>query len=510
MVTGPPTATAAAALSARGLIVSHRGADRPALAGIDLELDPGETLLLVGPSGSGKSTLALAIAGLIPGDVPATVEGTLSLDGREVAATPRTEVAARVGLVFQDPAAQLVMERVEDDVAFGLENRGWPREAMVPAVGQALATTGLSGLERRRVRRLSGGQQQRLALAGVLAARPGLLVLDEPTANLDPRGAAAFVDRLREIRAARDTTIVLIEHRVELAWPLADKVLALDGSGRAIDLGSPAEVLGRSRAAMRLAGIWLPDDGVGPVGTRPAGTGPAGTPPPPRDAVLVADDVAFAYDPMTPVLEDVSLTIGAGERVALVGANGGGKSTLARLLVGLLRPRSGRIRLLGDDPARLPPPELARRAAFVAQDPERQVLARTVRDEIMLGLDTAAAARAPDLMERLGLPLGRFGPRSPFRLSGGEARRLSLAVALIREPQVLVLDEPTFGQDRHGYEGLLEILADHVDAGASLVTATHDLRFVRDVATRTVTIERGRIVGDGPVPAPAATGTSIR
>jgi energy-coupling factor transporter ATP-binding protein EcfA2 len=212
-----------------------------------------------------------------------------------VAATARTELASRVGLVFQDPSSQLVMERVEDDVAFGLENRGWSWDRMHDRVPTALTATGLDGLARHRSRRLSGGQGQRLALAGVLAAQPGLLVLDEPTANLDPDGAAAFVGRLRELREARSTTIVLIEHRVEIAWPLADRVLALDGAGRQIDLGRPEEVLSRSRASLRLAGIWLPDEATtgrrasDGADTRPRDT--TGHPP-----VVDADGVSFGYD----------------------------------------------------------------------------------------------------------------------------------------------------------------------------------------------------------------------
>ena len=196
------------------------------------------------------------------------------------------------------------------------------------------------------------------------------------------------------------------------------------------------------------------------------------------------------------MLRDVSLRIEPGERVALVGPNGGGKSTLARLLVGLLRPGAGVVRLGGDDPARLAPRVLARRAAYVFQEPERQFLAERVRDEILLGLDPVHHSTAEALMADLGLPLERFGHRSPFRLSGGEARRLSLAVALVRDPAVLVLDEPTFGQDRRTYENLLAILDRHLAAGATLIAATHDPRFVTDVAERVVTIADGRIVAD--------------
>ena len=199
-------------------------------------------MLVVGPSGSGKSTLALAIGGLIPRDIPAAVGGHLALDDREIGRLGPAVVASRIGMVWQDPDSQLVMERVEDDVAFGLENRAWPRPAMRTRVPEVLDEVGLDGLERQRSRRLSGGQQQRLALAGALAPRPGVLVLDEPTANLDPAGAVAFMERLAALRAERSTTIVLIEHLVEAAWPMADRILALDGEGRPIDFGTPQEV----------------------------------------------------------------------------------------------------------------------------------------------------------------------------------------------------------------------------------------------------------------------------
>jgi energy-coupling factor transport system ATP-binding protein len=214
------------------------------------------------------------------------------------------------------------------------------------------------------------------------------------------------------------------------------------------------------------------------------------------DVAIVAQAATFAYEPGRPVVRDVSIAIAPGEQVALVGPNGGGKSTLARLLVGLLRPDRGVVRLGGDEPARLAAAELARRAAYVFQDPERQFLAATVRDEILLGLADAQHASAQALMADLGLPLERFGSRSPFRLSGGEARRLSLAIALVRDPAILVLDEPTFGQDRANYDGLVEILDGHLRAGATLIAATHDERFVADIADRVLTMSAGRITAD--------------
>jgi energy-coupling factor transport system ATP-binding protein len=444
------------------------------------------------------------------------VSGQLTLDGREIRELGPVGVAARVGLVLQDPSAQLVMERVEDDVAFGLENRAWAPSAMRDRVPDALAGVGLGGLERRRSRRLSGGQQQRLALAGALAPRPGLLILDEPTANLDPGGTAALMAALTELHRSRTTTIVLIEHRVDQAWPLADMILALDADGQQLDAGPPADVAARSGARMAAAGTWLPAAlerelaGSRPLTKSAAGALGAGGPSGfdgtsragtaiRRAEVVRATDLRFAFELGRPVIRDVSLSAVEGERIALVGANGSGKSTLGRLLVGLLRPDRGTVALDGADPARLAAADLARRAGYVFQDPERQFLAERVENEVTLGLTPAEVARVPELMSRLALPLDRFAERSPYRLSGGEQRRLSLACILIRRPRVLVLDEPTFGQDRNGYASLLEILREHLDEGACLIAATHDERFVRDVADRVIELDDGWVLSDEPV-----------
>jgi energy-coupling factor transport system ATP-binding protein len=356
-------------------------------------------------------------------------------------------------------------------------------------VPQVLDEVGLAGTERARSRRLSGGQQQRLALAGALAPRPGLLVLDEPTANLDAGGAVALMATLGAIRKAQGATIILIEHQVDLAWPLADAVLALDGAGRPIDIGAPADVLARSGAAIRTAGIWLP----GEESDRRLPTPDA---PTIGERLVQADGLRFGYERAEPVVRDVTFDAAAGERIALVGPNGSGKSTLGRLLVGLLRPDHGRVELAGDDPSRMPAARLARHAGYVFQEPERQFLAQTVAEEIRIGLTAEEGERIDDLMSRLDLSLDEFGDRSPYRLSGGEQRRLSLACILVRRPEVLVLDEPTFGQDRIGYEGLLGILGEHLDHGACLIAATHDRRFVDDVAGRVIEMEAGWIVRD--------------
>jgi energy-coupling factor transporter ATP-binding protein EcfA2 len=412
----------------------------------------------------------------VPREFPGALTGRLAVDGRP-------------GIVFQDPESQLVMDRVEDDVAFGLENLGWPPERMRPAVHRAIDQAGLTGLERRRPNTLSGGEQQRLALAGAVAPEPPILVLDEPTANLAPAGAVAFLERLAALRAAGSTTIVLIEHRVDLAWQLADLVLVLGADGRQMDFGRPAEVLERSGDRMAEAGVWLPSDRPHFGAVPPAPTG---------GELARAESVSFGYVTGSPVVAGVDLRVLEGERLALLGANGSGKSTLGRLLVGLLRPRQGRVRLAGRDPVRLPAAGLARLAGYVFQDPEHQFLARTVQGEVELGLRADELTAVPGLMEALGLPLGAFGERSPYTLSGGEKRRLSLACVLVRRPRLLVLDEPTFGLDRSNHEALVGLLSERVDAGTALVAATHDLRFAGALFPRAVVLDRGRLIVDGP------------
>lgn len=487
---------------AEGVGFKYGGAERPALAAIDFRLPAAGVLLIVGPSGSGKSTLARAIAGLVPGDFPGTWTGSLRVGDLETSTGDRLQLAATVGIVFQDPGSQLVMDRVADDVAFGLENRAWPLAAMRAAVPAALGDAGLAGFKGRRGSRLSGGEQQRLALAGVMAARPRVLVADEPTANLDPAGAAAIFEQLARIKANGEATLVLVEHHADVAWRLADLVLALDGNGTTIAVGPPAKVLARSRKRLSEAGIWLPGDAAllaksSPgSGSRP-NSGGAHVPP-----LVETRDLRYAYERGRPVVRDVHLRIGAGERVALVGPNGSGKSTLLRLLSGLLRPTGGIVRLDGRDPGRLSARRLARLAGFVFQDPELGFIENTVAGEAALGL----GGRSIDaLMSRLVLPLESFGARSPYRLSGGEQRRLSVATALARSPLLLLLDEPTFGQDRRGWEAIAQIIDELVDAGTTVIAATHDLAFARRIATRHIEMDDGWIVADDRVRPEVAT-----
>jgi energy-coupling factor transporter ATP-binding protein EcfA2 len=499
-----------------GAAFTYAGSPRPAFRDLELEVEPGAVLLVVGPSGSGKSTVARALAGLLPAEFPGDWQGSLRVGDAEVAvaegtapapdtdasgdAAAITTASLGAGIVFQDPASQLVMERVGDDVAFGLENAAWSRTAMRSRVAESLAGVALTGFHDRRSTRLSGGEQQRVAIAGVLAPGPGLLVLDEPTAQLDPAGAAAVFRILRSIRERRAATIVLVEHRAALAWPFADQVLALDGDGRPIDAGPPAEVLARSGAKLESAGVWLPDDAGSPHrgGEKAENAATTSKRVPGSDPVLEATELRFGFARSSPVLRSVDMTVAPGERVALVGPNASGKTTLLRLALGLLRPVAGAIRLGGRDPRRLPPVQLARFAGFVAQDPELGFLAESVRDEVEIGLEPDQVRFAHELAERLRLPLEEFGDRSPYRLSGGEQRRLSLVTGLAHKPLLLALDEPTFGQDRLGHEALVAALDELVGEGSALLAATHDERFVAQATDRRIELADGWVRADEP------------
>jgi len=323
---------------------------------------------------------------------------------------------------------------------------------------------------------------------------------------------------LAELRSTRSTTIVLVEHRAALAWPIADLVLALDDDGRAIDLGPPAKVVSRSRAALERSGIWLPElparssragrarssPAKGAAAAGPTATGARVAPAGPRRGagslpILELEAVRFAFEAGHPVLRTVDLRIGQGERIALVGANGSGKTTLLRLALGLLRPVAGEVRLGGRNPWRMPPVQVSRLAGYVVQDPELGFLADTVREEVELGLEPEQLAYARELCERLRLPLETFGDRSPYTLSGGEQRRLSLVTGLARKPLLLALDEPTYGQDRRGHEALVAALDELVGQGSALLAATHDEQFVRDATDRRIELAEGWIVMDEAV-----------
>lgn len=454
----------------------HAGRRRVALDDVDLRIHAGERVLLLGPSGSGKSTLLHALAGVLGGDDEGEQWGELRIDGRSA-----TDARGRAGLVLQDPDSQVILARVGDDVAFGCENLGVPRDETWRRVAEALDAVGLDLPLEHPTSRLSGGQKQRLALAGAIAMRPGLLLLDEPTANLDPAGVAEVREAVGRVLDRTGSTLVVVEHRVDVWVDLVDRVVVLGADGRLLADGAPDEVLAARRDELAAGGVWVPGVPLDvPGATEAAGEG--------SEAILAARDLAIGRPRSAVLHAGLEFMLPAASSTVLTGPNGAGKSTLALTLGGLLAPREGDVvaapalaRGLGDAPVRWRSRELLTRVGTVFQEPEHQFVAATVRDELAvgpraLGLQEAEIDRRVDeVLHRLRLD--HLAAANPFTLSGGEARRLSVGAVLATRPAVVILDEPTFGQDRLGWVELVRLLHELVDDGTTLLSVTHDLAF---------------------------------
>lgn len=489
---------AGARVCARGWGWRHAGRKNAALSGVDLDIAPGERVLVLGPSGSGKSTLMGGLAGLLGGAEEGEATGTLTVDGVAPA-----QARGRVGLLMQDPEAQVVLARVGDDVAFGMENMGVAREEIWPRVEKSLEAVGLGVPLDHSTTELSGGQKQRLALASILAMGPGLLLLDEPTANLDPSGVAEVRAAVEAVVERTGATVVVVEHRVDVWASLVDRVIVVADGAIAAD-GPLREVLAQQGDALRERGIWLPgDDVAAEVGPAPE-VAPASSEATPIARVA---DLTIGYDASAPVRSGIDLTIERGVSTCIVGANGAGKSTFALTLAGLLPPLEGTVEVDTSDGARGDPHEwsskqLLGRMSMVFQEPEYQFLAATVAEELAIGPRAAGMSEAeiaPLVDEHLeALGLTKLARANPMTLSGGEKRRLSAATALISAPELLILDEPTFGQDRGTWLGLVRLLRAALERGVTLVSITHDPAFVAAMGQRVVDL--GQVGTRGAAP----------
>ena len=490
---------AGARVRARGWGWRHAGRKNAALSGVDLDIAPGERVLVLGPSGSGKSTLMGGLAGLLGGAEEGEATGTLTVDGVAPA-----DARGRVGLLMQDPEAQVVLARVGDDVAFGMENLGVAREEIWPRVENSLEAVGLSVPLDHSTTELSGGQKQRLALASILAMGPGLLLLDEPTANLDPSGVAEVRAAVEAVVERTGATVVVVEHRVDVWASLVDRVIVVADGAIAAD-GPLNEVLAQQGDALRERGIWLPgDDVAAEVGPAPEVT-PASSEATPIARVA---DLTIGYNQDAPVRSGIDLTIARGVSTCIVGANGAGKSTFALTLAGLLPPLEGTVEVetsdgTAGDPHEWSSKQLLGRMSMVFQEPEYQFLAATVAEELAIGPRAAGMSEAeiaPLVDEHLeALGLTKLARANPMTLSGGEKRRLSVATALISAPELLILDEPTFGQDRGTWLGLVRLLRAALERGVTLVSITHDPAFVAAMGQRIVDL--GQVGTRGATPA---------
>ncbi|MBE7338345.1 ABC transporter ATP-binding protein [Corynebacterium aurimucosum] len=477
--------TGATKLVARGYGWTHAGRRAPALADIDLVVSPGEKVLLCGDSGSGKSTLLAAIAGVLGGDDEGTRVGEILLEDASGHVEPPGRTIP-VGLVLQDPDSQVIAARVGDDVAFGCENLAYPRSEIWRRVSAALSMVGPSVDLSFPTEQLSGGQKQRLALAGVIAMGAGMVLLDEPTANLDPEGAREVIEAVSTMVERTGATLIVVEHQ-HSAWKgVLDRAIELK-DGRIVADG-PVETVVASRSISglpRARGI----DGAasGSVGVVPEAAES-------ESAALWSTNLVTRFGPPR------SYALPRGMSTVITGPNGAGKTTWLMTVAGLLPAKSGEIgvaeyvrRGLKGSPLTWKSRELADRIGFVFQNPEHQFVARTVAEELRVAPRVMRREVPEKRIDQLveSLRLGHVLNANPFTLSGGEKRRLSVATALVTAPEVLLLDEPTFGQDPHTFTELVWLLRRMADEGTTIASVTHDPLFISALGDHRVEVSRG-------------------
>jgi len=498
-----------APLVIENLSFQYRTRPELAIENITFELKPGEMLLIAGSSGCGKTTLARCINGLIPRSYGGKREGKVFLHGKDVAEIPLAEVSQIVGTLLQDPERQIVASNVYNEIAFGPENLGLPREEIVERVETAMQRLGLEYLRDRDTFNLSGGEKQKLALAGVLAMNPSILLLDEPLASLDPASAYEALDIFRSL-ADEGKTVVLIEHRVEDAIAAnPDRLMYMEG-GHVKYMGSitslPKEI---DHKQVKLPARWVVErvkeqkDALETVSKPEA---------PERGETMVSfKDVSFRYNDDTPfVLQNVNLDIYHGDLIAVLGRNGAGKSTLIKHAIGLLKPTKGTVLVEGKDTRDMSVAQIARVLGFVFQSPTHMLYAPTVREELEFGpknlefqaedIDTAVTESVS------ALNLNGLEEYPPLGLSFGQQKRTTIAAVLAMRSKIMIMDEPTAGQDYANYTHFMDEMCRPADGVESLLTTkfaatlfiTHDLDLAVTYANRVLLVGDGTVVGDGP------------
>jgi energy-coupling factor transporter ATP-binding protein EcfA2 len=513
------------ALRVEALDFTYARSHAPALRGINLTQRSGEMIGIMGASGAGKSTLAKVLNRIIPELEGGDLRGVVMLGGRSLADAQVCDLAGDIGMVFQDFESQLFSTTVAHEVAFAMERVGMPREEILGRLAPALEAVGLRGFEDRDPTTLSGGQKQRLAIASVLALRPQVVVLDEPTTDLDPEGRAEVFALIRRMRN-EGVSLIVIEHEAEELRQCDRIVILRDGA--IVAEGTPAIVMpqiallehcginapGLNRVA-HLLGIEHHPIGVGdaeehirkllPRTPVPAEVKLPGSQGPLVEAtpILEIQAMTFSYPEGPTVLDQVSLTIAAGEFLAIVGQNGSGKTTLAKMSMGLLAPASGKVLLEGRDRASLRPAETAREIGYVFQNPDHQIFADTVEAEVKFGprnfgLDEREIeARCAEVLAAVALENERA--TDPFLLGKGQRQRLAVASVLALRPRLLILDEPTTGLDYREQRKMMELVSELNAAGVAIVMITHTPWLVAEYARRVILMRAGRKLFDGPV-----------
>lgn len=508
-----------------------------ALDHVSLAIEKGEFVGVIGPSGAGKSTLAAVMSGAIPHHYTGRLFGATLVNDRDTCEITLTDISRVVGSVLQDIDAQMVAPIVEDEMLFGLENFGIPHDQIEERISQTLTTVGISDLRHREIATLSGGQKQKVAIAAIIAMAPNVLVLDEPTAALDPASSTLVFDTLRQINREHGITVVVIEQKVALLSKYCSRVLVMADGKLAFD-GEPHQVFAHA-SELRQMGVDSPRvariaNSLAEVGLLPSDQAPClnvseahqlisslladatskdapadvpetspHIPAVPRgvnqEPVVELTDVTFAYPHGGASVSNLNMCVYPGELVGIIGQNGAGKTTLTKLLNGLLHPASGTVRMAGMNTADVPTSAIAAKCATLFQNPDRQLCRDTVLDEVAFGLELhgvgtdEARQRARVAAERFGLPLDE----SPFSLSRGQRQMVALASVVVLDPQVVLLDEPTSGLDYRECMTVMETVSEMAERGCAVIMVCHDMEVVSDFAQRLVVMADGRILERG-------------
>ncbi len=512
-------------ISFRNFSFQYRAQKRPTLTDIDLEIYPGERVLIAGPSGSGKSTLAGCINGLNPFSNPGACTGTLTVDGVDAPHSSLFELSAHVGTVLQDPDGQFIGLTVGEDIAFALENSCTPQDEMHAITRHAAELVGIENHLGYAPHELSGGQKQRVSLAGVMVDQVKILLFDEPLANLDPAAGKQAIELIDEIQKKTDTTVLIIEHRLEdVLWRNVDRIVLVNDGTILADL-RPDELLSGSLlaengireplyvTALRYAGVDItPDKHPAHVDSlvlddadtqklrdwftarpRPAAQ-------PEREPLLEVKGLSFGYQKGQQTLRDVSFSIGKGEMVSIVGRNGAGKSTLSKLICGFETPDAGEIFLNGKPLAEENIRRRAQHIGYVMQNPNQMISKTMIYDEVALGLQRSGLTEE-QIREKVEATLRVCG-LYPFRnwpisaLSFGQKKRVTIASVLVLDPELILLDEPTAGQDFRHYTDIMEFLRGLNARGVTVVMITHDMHLMLEYTRRALVFCDGRLIAD--------------
>jgi len=504
----------------------YSGAEKPALENVNLEIEDGEFVLVTGPSAGGKSSLCRCINGLIPHFYGGKVAGRVEVQGLNTVKHSTKELATKVGMIFQDPENQLVTQDVEREIAFGLENLAFSRDLIAKRIEESLDTLGISALRHRPIHELSGGEKQKVAIASVLALHPEILMLDEPTSELDPKSADEVLSIAQRLNDELGITVILIEHRLDRVIQHTDRLIVLDG-GRIVVDGNTRNVLHKNYQEISEAGIGVPPviklahqleimnitDNKTPLTVKEgrmmlkevfpkiSGDLPQQEKKSISKPVIEVEKLWYVYPDGPAALKSVSLVIGEGEFVAIMGRNASGKTTLVKHFNGLLKPTKGSVVIHGIDTRKATIAELARQVGFVFQNPNDHLFADTVEEEIgftlkNLGLkEGEIRSRTDEVLERFRLD--KYRKQYPRALSGGEKQRVALASVLAMQPRILVLDEPTRGMEYRLKAELMNFLHEYTGQGKTVVLVTHDVETAAEYADRVILLGEGRVVVDG-------------